>query len=176
MYLHFKTLETENELLMDGGNLGPERTLYYRELIASYGHHLALNWNLGEEIDSASTAQKQAWSQYFYDNDPYHHLQVVHNGANHLELRECFKANRILKADDPDSIFGDTLNYLYRSVTKAGHGWWRLTSKTVQTTGSSRTRRSFFTIPFAGKRSGRMCSREAQAVSFISVTAIRTAT
>ena len=76
MYLHFKTLETENELTMDGGNLGPERILYYRELIARYGHHLALNWNLGEEINDASTAQKQAWSRSFYDNDPYHHHQV----------------------------------------------------------------------------------------------------
>jgi hypothetical protein len=29
--------------------LGPERKLYLRELIARFGHHLALNWNLGEE-------------------------------------------------------------------------------------------------------------------------------
>ncbi|MFW6162106.1 MAG: DUF5060 domain-containing protein, partial [Planctomycetota bacterium] len=50
IYLHFKTLETENELLLDRGNLGPQRKLYYRELIARFAHHLALNWNLGEEI------------------------------------------------------------------------------------------------------------------------------
>ena len=43
---------------MDGGNLGPERILYYRELIARFGYHLALNWNLGEEINNATTAQK----------------------------------------------------------------------------------------------------------------------
>ena len=28
------------------------------ELIARFGHNLALNWNLGEEINSASLAQK----------------------------------------------------------------------------------------------------------------------
>ena len=61
MYLHFKTQETENELLLDGGNMGNQRKLYYRELIARFGHHLALNWNLGEEINDASTAHKVAW-------------------------------------------------------------------------------------------------------------------
>ena len=86
MFIHFKTLETENELLLDGGDLGPQRKLYYRELIARFGHHLALNWNLGEEINNASTAQKKAWAQYFFDNDPYHHLIVIHNGANHFDL------------------------------------------------------------------------------------------
>jgi hypothetical protein len=79
MYLHFKTLENESQLTMDGGNLGPTRKLYYRELIARYGHHLALNWNLGEEVTTATTAQKVSWSQYFYDHDPFHHNMVIHN-------------------------------------------------------------------------------------------------
>lgn len=87
MFLHFKTQETENELLLNGGNMGVERTLYYRELIARFGHHLALNWNLGEEINDASTDQKKAWAQYFYDNDPYHHHIVIHNmGDPHYDL------------------------------------------------------------------------------------------
>ena len=47
--MHFKTQETENEQLLDGGNVGVERKVYYRELIARFGHHLALNWNMGEE-------------------------------------------------------------------------------------------------------------------------------
>lgn len=86
MFLHFKTQETENELLLDGGDLGVERKLYYRELIARFGHNLALNWNLGEEINNATTEQKQAWAQYFYDHDPYHHHIVIHNGKNHYDL------------------------------------------------------------------------------------------
>ena len=84
MFLHFKTQETENEVLLDGGDTGPHRKLYYRELIARFAHHPALNWNLGEEINNASTSQKKAWAQYFYDHDPYHHLIVIHNGANHF--------------------------------------------------------------------------------------------
>ena len=105
MFIHFKTLETENELLLDGGDLGPQRKLYYRELIARFGHHLALNWNLGEEINNASTAQKKAWAQYFYDHDPYHHLIVIHNGAESLRSDgERLEDDRLLVADQQDRL------------------------------------------------------------------------
>ncbi|MEM9160184.1 MAG: hypothetical protein AAGB46_14160, partial [Verrucomicrobiota bacterium] len=77
-YLHFKTQETENELLLDGGALGPERKLYYRELIARFGHHLALNWNLGEENNNQSDAERIAMAEYFANNDPYQHNIVIH--------------------------------------------------------------------------------------------------
>ncbi|MCM8536406.1 MAG: malectin domain-containing carbohydrate-binding protein [Lentisphaeraceae bacterium] len=88
MFLHFKTQETENELLLDGGNTGTQRKLYYRELIARFGHHLALNWNMGEENGSwrgaphQSAAQRRAMALYFHDNDPYGHHRVMHNGQN----------------------------------------------------------------------------------------------
>ncbi len=123
MYLHFKTLETENELTMDGGNLGVDRSLYYRELIARFGYHLALNWNLGEEIDNATTAQKQAWSHFFHNSDPYRHLQVIHNGASHydlLGLASCLTG--FSRQTSPEAIFGDTLDYLRRS-DNAGVPW-----------------------------------------------------
>ena len=126
MYLHFKTMETENELLLDKGNLGPERKLYYRELIARFGHHMALNWNLGEEINNASTAQKKSWAQYFYDTDPYHHLVVIHNGANHYDLMG--KGSKLtgfsLQTNKADfsQVHGRTLDYINRSA-KAGKPW-----------------------------------------------------
>jgi len=89
LFLHFKTQEAENQGLLDGGETGPQRKLYYRELIARFGHHLALNWNMGEEIGPWQekpptppqlTPQRLAMAQYFYQNDPYHHLVVIHNG------------------------------------------------------------------------------------------------
>ncbi len=78
MYLHFKTQEAENDTLLDGGGLGMERKLYCRELIARFGHHLALNWNLGEENNGQSDAQRVAMAKYFHDNDPYGHNIVIH--------------------------------------------------------------------------------------------------
>lgn len=81
MYLHFKTQETENDQLLDGGDVGIERQLYYRELIARFGHHLALNWNTGEE-NTQTTAQQRAMAQWFEDQDPYNHHRVIHTYPN----------------------------------------------------------------------------------------------
>lgn len=126
MYLHFKTQETENELLMDGGNQGIERSLYYRELIARFGYHLALNWNLGEEIDNATTGQKQAWSQYIYDHDPYRHHQVIHPGANHYDLlgnnSKLTGFSLQTHRQDFGEVHQQTTNYLWRSL-QAGKPW-----------------------------------------------------
>jgi hypothetical protein len=86
LYLHFKTQEMENQALLDGGKVGPQRKLYYRELIARFGHHLALNWNMGEEVGPwgknafQDTPERLAMAEYFYQHDPYHHHVVIHNG------------------------------------------------------------------------------------------------
>ncbi|NVK26095.1 MAG: DUF5060 domain-containing protein [Gammaproteobacteria bacterium] len=89
IFLHFKTQEVENQGLLDNGGMGLERKLYYRELIARFGHHLALNWNLGEEngewhpnppTPPQTTSERLAMAQYFKQNDPYQHHRVIHNG------------------------------------------------------------------------------------------------
>jgi hypothetical protein len=89
LYLHFKTQETENDDLkgpgaaqsLDGGDLGPERKLYFRELIARFGHALALNWNFGEE-NTQTTEQQVAMIGYVAALDPYQHLRVIHTYPN----------------------------------------------------------------------------------------------
>ncbi|WP_088340990.1 DUF5060 domain-containing protein [Robiginitalea sediminis] len=85
LFLHFKTQETENDQLLDGGDLGPTRKLYYRELVARFGHHLALNWNLGEEHDlyqelgDTNNNRIKAYASYIKGLDPYDHHIVVHS-------------------------------------------------------------------------------------------------
>ncbi|SER00356.1 DUF5060 domain-containing protein [Neolewinella agarilytica] len=95
MFLHFKLAEVENQGLLDGGDLGPQRKLYYRELMARFGHHLALNWNVGEEnglwmkkhtTPWQNTTQRLAMARYFYENDPYRHHVVIHNGQQFYDL------------------------------------------------------------------------------------------
>lgn len=85
MMLHFVLNETENETLLDGGDTGPERQLYFRELVARFGHHRAVTWNLGEEngpnnwSETAQTnAQQAAVCAWFEDNDPYDNYVVLH--------------------------------------------------------------------------------------------------
>jgi len=90
MYLHFKLQETEIDdnfvkkgrkgvvrESLDGGELGRQRKVYLKELIARFGHALALNWNLGEE-NTQSTKQQIAMIDYIKAVDPYNHPIVVH--------------------------------------------------------------------------------------------------
>jgi hypothetical protein len=96
LYLHFKLQETENDddvvndsvrvvpTALDGGELGVERRLYLHELIARFGHELALNWNLGEE-NSQTTDQQRAMAAYIRDTDPYGHHIVLHTWPGRQE-------------------------------------------------------------------------------------------
>jgi hypothetical protein len=88
MFLHIKLVEQECQGLLDNGAIGAYTKLYYREMMARYGHHLALNWNCGEESGDwandhitppMNTTQRLAAAEYFYQNDPYHHHVVIHN-------------------------------------------------------------------------------------------------
>lgn len=108
LHLHFKLQETENDDLrkrkgrmiidipnksdnrvavpeaLDNGANGPERRLYFRELIARFGHHLALNWNLGEE-NTQTTDEQRAMAQFIRNTDPYMHNVVIHTYPNMQE-------------------------------------------------------------------------------------------
>lgn len=131
MFLHFKTQETENDnetgVSLDGGNTARERRLYYRELIARFGHHLALNWNLGEE-NTQTTAQRQAMAQYFHDTDPYHHLVVLHTFPGDQEavyrplLGSASRLTGVSIQIDWSAVHQETLQWINESAA-AGMQW-----------------------------------------------------
>ena len=105
--LHVLLTETENESLFEnrdadldlfpaspspsgGAPFADTRKLYYRELIARFGHHPAIIWNLGEENGpegrgkpntdgfSNADAQRLAFAQFIKETDPHDHPVVVH--------------------------------------------------------------------------------------------------
>ncbi len=76
--LHVVLQENENNHLLDGGDLGPQRRLYFRELIARFAHHPALVWNLGEE-NTNTAEQRAAFAHFFEENDPYGHPVSIHS-------------------------------------------------------------------------------------------------
>jgi len=89
MMCHLVTQETENELLLDSGNMGMTRKLYYRELIARFSHHLGVTWNLGEENGLApwigygqNDRQRKDMCKYIRETDPYNNFMVVHTLPN----------------------------------------------------------------------------------------------
>ena len=88
LFLHFKLQETENDdtiredhgpapTALDAGELGVERTLYLRELVARFGYELALNWNLGEE-NTQTPHQQRAMARFLRETSPYPHPIVIH--------------------------------------------------------------------------------------------------
>lgn len=72
------TQETENDTILNKGELGLERKLYYKELISRFGHHLGVVWNLGEETNRTSK-QLKSYASYIRNIDPYDHPIAVHN-------------------------------------------------------------------------------------------------
>ncbi|KJF45326.1 DUF5060 domain-containing protein [Draconibacterium sediminis] len=130
MFLHFKTQENENDQKMDGGEVGPERKLYYRELIARYSHHLALNWNLGEEM-TQTVQQVKDMAAYFAKNDPYKNLVVVHTFP---EQHDKYYAPLVgenseltglsIQTNQPDfSRVHSAVNKWVKASAKAGKKW-----------------------------------------------------
>ncbi len=87
--LHFVLQETENECLLDMGHTGVQRRVYLRELVARFGHHLGVTWNLGEENGPTNwspigqtEAQKKAMATYLKTIHPYSCNVVVHTHSN----------------------------------------------------------------------------------------------
>jgi len=125
LMLHIITQEQENDQGLDGGELGPQRRLYYRELIARFAHHLALVWNLGEE-NTNTDAQRKAFCRYIKDLDPYEHPIVCHTFPgkydevyNPLLGYEYFDGPSLQTSD----THVQTLKWLDRSAS-AGRGWF----------------------------------------------------
>ena len=83
--LHFVLAETEpaNETWLDNGGLGVERRLYFRELIARYGHLLAVQWNLSEENDFSASLLRQ-FADYIQALDWANHPIAVHTHVDNF--------------------------------------------------------------------------------------------
>ncbi|MCS7469634.1 DUF5060 domain-containing protein [Stieleria sp. ICT_E10.1] len=140
MYLHFKLQETENDdhnkhkasggvpESLDGGDLGTQRKLYCRELIARYGHNLALNWNLGEE-NTQTTEQQQAMIDYLAELDAYGHNIVVHTFPSQQDkvyrplLGDRSKLTGVsLQNSSLETTHAETVKWVFESA-KAGKPW-----------------------------------------------------
>ncbi|MEO1652014.1 MAG: fibronectin type III domain-containing protein, partial [Bacteroidota bacterium] len=90
--LHVFPQETENDQLLNGGNLGNERKLYYRELIARFSHHLGIDWNMGEENDlhveknDPNNNFQKSYATFFKQVDPYQHHTSVHTYPRDIDV------------------------------------------------------------------------------------------
>ncbi|MFT5292088.1 MAG: hypothetical protein ACI82F_004173 [Planctomycetota bacterium] len=64
--------QVENRTLLDNGTLGTNRTLFYREMVARFGHLLALEWNLCQD-NTYSTLDLADFAEFIQSQDPHDH-------------------------------------------------------------------------------------------------------
>ncbi|MEM9802975.1 MAG: DUF5060 domain-containing protein [Planctomycetota bacterium] len=117
--------EIENELWLDNGTLGTERRLFYREMIARFGHHPAVRWNVCEENDYTANRVAQ-FADWITRLDADEHAIAVHNNPNDLAMFQALLNNPDLDAAslqfDPNQT--DTQVELVRQWTaQAGRPW-----------------------------------------------------
>lgn len=104
---HFVLTETENEAYFEIAETGSasgfadSRKIYYREMVARFGHHPAVTWNIGEEngwaegtgYHTANTKdQREQFLRRMRKLIPYNDHLSIHNGPS-----------------DDDHIFNDLL-------------------------------------------------------------------
>lgn len=133
LHLHFKLAEIENARDLDFGNggIGDERKTYYREMVARFGHHLALNWNISEEIPVGAGTRK-AWLNYLETIDPWQNHRVFHTGPS-KDKSNFYKPHlgessltgislQTPEATSTQNVFNETKLWIDRSAAK-GHPW-----------------------------------------------------
>ncbi|MEL6329996.1 MAG: DUF5060 domain-containing protein [Planctomycetota bacterium] len=84
--LHFVLNEAEapNKEELDDAELGTERRLFYREMIARFAHHNAMQWNISEEYNlnlNLGVERPIDWAAFIQAQDPYDRPTTVHNAG-----------------------------------------------------------------------------------------------
>ncbi len=85
LHLVLNEAEAPNKNELDGATLGPERKLFYRELVARFGHHKTIVWNISGEYNlglNLGSARVLEWAAFLKSIDPYGHPVTVHNAGN----------------------------------------------------------------------------------------------
>lgn len=137
MMIHFVLQETEDECLLDNGYTDVQRKLYLRELVARFGHHLAVTWNIGEENGPAewspigqTDAQKKDMINYLKQVNPYPSIVVVHTHSDdRLQDEYLNPMLGFARLDGPSMQIGDPARVherMYKWVAeseKSGKRW-----------------------------------------------------
>ena len=127
IHLHMITQEQENDQLLDTGALGLQRKLYYRELVARFGHHLGLTWNLGEE-NTNTAAQRDAFADYFNELDAYKHMIAVHTFPGDRDavytamISHPVISGASLQLQGPSIVHAETLKWVKKSADSGQKG------------------------------------------------------
>ena len=146
LMVHFQLSESENTNYLESrdgsGDFSNARKIFYRELVARFGHHMAVTWNIGEENQAKGTgfetpntdSQRKEFAARIRALTYYKDHISIHNGP-------AGKFDNIFpQLIGYDSITGPSLQtYLVKPKGKRGRGmqsnhnevarWYTLSSK-----------------------------------------------
>ncbi len=137
MMMHFVLQETENECLLDEGYTDVQRKLYLRELIARFGHHLGVTWNIGEENGPTdwspigqTNQQKKDMMNFMKKINPYPNIVVLHTHSDDAHQDEYLNPMLGFKSlDGPSMQIGNPYRVHERIIKwvdeseKSGRRW-----------------------------------------------------
>jgi hypothetical protein len=119
--------EADNTHYLNGGNMGTERSIFCREVVARFGHHLGLRYNVGEE-NGLKPDQIKAIATYLKTLDAYGHPVGSH--SNHQLDKQHQQLEPLLGFKDFDGIWyqlhfehhAEVVGWREKSA-KAGRKW-----------------------------------------------------
>ncbi len=125
--LHFVLAETEpaNETWLDGGQLGLQRKLFFREMVARFAHHNAIKWNLCEE-NNWPKSTLDAFADHILALDAYDHPIAVHNNPDDLSQYSVLAGDprfAMTAAQYTPDQAGSQAQTLRNMSKQAGHPW-----------------------------------------------------
>jgi len=118
LYMILCEAEIPNKNELDSATLGEERKLFYRELVARFGHHLGISWNLCEEYNLNLDIGPAIgdWAAYLKSIDPYDHPITVHVASSSEDTYNHYLADGIFGNESFDMASiqdaGGTCDYL----------------------------------------------------------------
>jgi hypothetical protein len=98
LHFVFNEAEKNNKLELGGKDLTTERKLFYREMVARFGHHNALIWNLCEEYNIGLDLGPQSvreFAAYVAQLDPYGHPITVHHARDVVKAWKPFLGDEL---------------------------------------------------------------------------------
>ena len=93
--IHMVLSEKENELFLDNGELGFQRKIFHRELIARFGYHLGICWDFGEE-NTNTIQQVSDYMNHLTNLNPYNTFIVLHTVPGGYDRYTTFLGDTLL--------------------------------------------------------------------------------
>ncbi len=126
--LHFKLAEAENWSKLDLNQI----KIYYREMVARFGHHLAIEWNISEEFgskDNTDASLAIPRINWLASIDPWQSHRVFHTYPGKHELYYNYLINNNAKITGASIQSSRGQNYDDAYDGKSGYLTWINASK-----------------------------------------------